>query len=1210
MARKRRIAEEVDDEFDDELAAPPRARRKGRLLRRLGVLALLLAALVAAAPTLVGKLGLANWLLGQALPPGTVSAKCRDASFSWIGAQQVAGIEVADAAGQPLLSADSIVVDRSLIALAGDPQNAGRILLTRPIAYVEMRAQSSNLEEVLARFAEKTRAAGEAMSETAGASPTIAAIEVVDGVILGRDAKTGQEWRVERLTATAAPAAGGAWDVSGSGVLLLKPSTAPPEPAPAEGAPAAETPGRFKFQMQTGEAGVRRLEIVADRLPLVPLEPLLARSLPGARLGGVGSADLRATLGEGRAAGLATVAVAGKLDAADVQVTADALAGDAVELKQISLALDGSVQASAGGTRLSAKQLSLRSDWAQADFAGECDVAELATMTLRSLPTRDGSLTIRVDLPRLTAMLPRALSLRPGVRVDAGELEVTAKTAATDGARRWIVAAAIDGLSGTDGRRPIRWTQPVEAGFDLADSPTGPQLQKAMLSTPFAQVAAQADAAGAASGFAGTLSFNLGDAVRELGQLVDLSEWEQRGAGQGKFRFQGAGDALSLTAEMDLADVDVSRLGRPVWVDEKLHLDLAASGLRRGLAVERINTAKLSMRGPSDRLTAELLAPIVTGMPDQLWAIRVDGAGPLESWAGRLRPWTSALPERLAGDATLKAAVRARTGQVEASDVQLAVDRFEYGSGGVRIVEPRLEAVGDFSWNAAAAAIESRSLQASTTTVAAKAQGLSVRLSGGGPPALRGTVAYRADLARLAGWGLWDSTAGSLEPRGQMVGRLQLDSTAQSASGSFSATIEPFELVRRGAPAEQALAWSEPQLQVGAEAAYAVDADRLDLANLRVEGRTIKLTGGGSVDRLRGEGLVRTDLNVAYDAAEFARLLAAYLGPHVRIEGASQARLQLNGRLRPGGLTVAPASTGPPPTIAGAAPHWSRLWQGASEAGWSAANVYGLPIGPTRVVGALRDGALSFEPLAMAVGTGRLDVQPRVLFDPQPMRVQIAPGQIATRIGVTPEVSQQMLKFAAPILAGATQSEGEFSAVLDGFDMPASDPKQLRAAGRVTIHNLSIQPGPIIQDVARIVKQLESVGKGRPLEAVAGAPLRGVTMTDRTIDVQAVDGRIYHRNLEFLIDDVPVRSYGSVGFDETLALVIEVPVQQKWLGNRRGLEQLAGQTIQIPVKGTFSKPKVDEQAVAQLSGQLLQNAAQGVLGEELNKALDKLFKPR
>jgi hypothetical protein len=117
-------------------------------------------------------------------------------------------------------------------------------------------------------------------------------------------------------------------------------------------------------------------------------------------------------------------------------------------------------------------------------------------------------------------------------------------------------------------------------------------------------------------------------------------------------------------------------------------------------------------------------------------------------------------------------------------------------------------------------------------------------------------------------------------------------------------------------------------------------------------------------------------------------------------------------------------------------------------------------------------------------------------------------------------------------------------------------------------------------------------------------------MTERAIDIQVVDGRVYHRNLEFLIDDVPVRSQGSVGFDETLALVIDVPIQAKWVGSKPALKPLIGQVLQIPVSGTFDKPRIDERAIGAFLAQAAQTAASGLLGDELNKALDKLLRPK
>ena len=103
-------------------------------------------------------------------------------------------------------------------------------------------------------------------------------------------------------------------------------------------------------------------------------------------------------------------------------------------------------------------------------------------------------------------------------------------------------------------------------------------------------------------------------------------------------------------------------------------------------------------------------------------------------------------------------------------------------------------------------------------------------------------------------------------------------------------------------------------------------------------------------------------------------------------------------------------------------------------------------------------------------------------------------------------------------------------------------------------------------------------------------------------------GRVYHRELEFEIDDVPIRSRGSVGFDQSLALVFEITLQEKWLGKH--LRSLAGQAVQIPVQGTFENPRLDSRAISDLLSHFVQEAATQVIGDEVNRQLEKLFRGR
>jgi hypothetical protein len=47
--------------------------------------------------------------------------------------------------------------------------------------------------------------------------------------------------------------------------------------------------------------------------------------------------------------------------------------------------------------------------------------------------------------------------------------------------------------------------------------------------------------------------------------------------------------------------------------------------------------------------------------------------------------------------------------------------------------------------------------------------------------------------------------------------------------------------------------------------------------------------------------------------------------------------------------------------------------------------------------------------------------------------------------------------------------------------------------------------------------------------------------------------------------------------------------------------------LEFPIHGTLEKPRVDDQALSRLAGQALGGAATGILTEELNRGLQRLF---
>jgi hypothetical protein len=203
-----------------------------------------------------------------------------------------------------------------------------------------------------------------------------------------------------------------------------------------------------------------------------------------------------------------------------------------------------------------------------------------------------------------------------------------------------------------------------------------------------------------------------------------------------------------------------------------------------------------------------------------------------------------------------------------------------------------------------------------------------------------------------------------------------------------------------------------------------------------------------------------------------------------------------------------------------------------------------------------------------------------------------------------------MLKYVAPVLAGATQSDGQFSMQLDGTRVPLADSKKADVAGKLSVHSVRVVPGAMANQLIGVAQQVEALARRRDPTAVTAKQVTLLNIRDQQVNFRVIEGRVHHQNLEFQVNDITLRSQGSVGFDQTVQLTLHVPIQDSWIAKEPLLAGFKGQSLQIPVSGTLTHPQLDQRAIASLSQQLLQGAAQQAIGGELNKALDKIFKPR
>ena len=193
----------------------------------------------------------------------------------------------------------------------------------------------------------------------------------------------------------------------------------------------------------------------------------------------------------------------------------------------------------------------------------------------------------------------------------------------------------------------------------------------------------------------------------------------------------------------------------------------------------------------------------------------------------------------------------------------------------------------------------------------------------------------------------------------------------------------------------------------------------------------------------------------------------------------------------------------------------------------------------------------------------------------------------------------------APILSDATVAKGSLSITMDGGRIPLGNPRAGDASGKLALR-AQARPGPLAQQFLVVFGELTTIlrqGLPSKLTEQSGSLL---SVDDSNVEFRLVNGRIYHRGLTFVVGTTPITPHGSVGLDETISMVADVPVQAKLLGIDLSLGTMEGATVQIPIEGTLERPLLDRHFLDQIAGRMLQGATKGVLINGV-KTLEKLL---
>jgi len=1166
----------------------------------------ILGALVWFAPTIILNSPLKNTLIATAAGDFQGAIQVGSVSAGWLSPLSARGVVVYDAAGERLAEAASVVVDKSLVSLLRNYRDLGTIRVQSPVVNLVLRPDGSNLEDALAPWL----APSEEPSAEIGC-----VVEIQQGLIEVTDVAARRVWSAENLALTLDLPRDAASPLTLHMQTDVNPRTG------VAGVLATE------LLWQRGDAaalaGKGNVSLTARALPIELSTPLVHRFASDLSLAGLLDGDVKVGWGE--------TGETLRMDALTVQGLALAaprwLGPDQIRLQSVRAA--GEVERR--GTSWQIQPTVIESDLGKLQLRGGAVVSGQApTGAMQGVleALRHGRFTLdgHVDLARIAAMLPNTLHIRPGTHVATGQIAMGFRSESTAQGLRWDSRVAASDLSAMYEGRRITWEQPIVLSMSAREANQEIVFENVACESSFLQVNAQ----GSSTQGTATLQGDLSQLVSELSRFVDLGEINMAGRLQAQANWQPAGaNRIKIDASGTAEQFQLVSASQLPWREDRLAVTLSGTGAWEALDWRAVEQASLHVESGQDVLDVHVLPSPTGSVRDQDWPVRVSLTGELSSWLARVQPFVSLSDWQISGAAKMTAEGAASTNHLLISKADVQVKELRASNGSLFLNEPAVQVTAAGAWRRQDQAFTASEATLASSSLAFRAQDVLARPTAAGWQ-LAGNVHYRGDVGKVAAWFHDPQQPATQTFAGQAAGQVQLNVDNGITAGQFSADVSDFTYqTRNGASANTSgnaaeaawnTVWQEPRIKLATSFTHDPQADEVRFARLEAAGETVSLAAQGKLSQPATRCFAELEGQLAYDLQKVSTRLRSRLGDNVQLAGQGTRPFSFRGPLISAAADAPPSSQlhpvsidprQPPATTATMSALAEMLAQ--ASLGWTSAAVHGFDVGAGELDAKLAEGRLSIAPLDLPVSDGRVRLTPELQLNRSPQLLTLAPGQVIEQVRISPQMCSTWLKYIAPLVADAAAAEGRFSVALQKAVIPLSGPNSGDVEGVLEVHQAQIGPGPLSQQLLMLAAQIRALAEGRVWDGRGLLDEQWLQLPAQRVAFRLAENRVYHQGLELAVKDVVMRTSGSVGTDQTLSMVAEIPIREEWLGTNRYLQSLRGENLQIPIHGTLSQPRLDQRALQQITQQTVTGAATRVLQDEANRqlkrGLEKLFGP-
>ncbi|MFT7514453.1 MAG: translocation and assembly module TamB, partial [Candidatus Omnitrophota bacterium] len=866
------------------------------------------------------------------------------------------------------------------------------------------------------------------------------------------------------------------------------------------------------------------------------------------------------------ATGSQAVSFSGFVTTDALKMTGGALGADAPDIGEVKFVFEGAKDQA--GVRF--KETTLRSVYARMDVGGDLPTEGTGTLNLEG----------NVQLAKLANAFPHTLKIQQGLALESGVLDIRAALSTAGKTLGVDAEATIDQLAGTltdtNGQ-----TRAVSLGDAVTVKVKGTAAEKDLNIETLSLVSSFLNGSGSGNldKLNITLDARLAEALAEASKFVDLGPLQAKGDAHLVLSMhKQADDDRKLTLDVSSESLFFAKGAQVLLPRQAIALGVIANtDIPEAGFLSVVKTAQISMQSQlaNGRITAKnMVLPKTEGdqkTPMTFGSLGIGTTINLDMLSAMLPAPKEGDPMVLGGMATLSGSLQQEGGALSTEKFELRAKKFSYQKGPQQYAQDELVLSTGISVDPEKKQAVLTNLSTAFGVGTITAPSITIANWEDAVNTLTAAVNAQIDIQKTMVTVASFTGAKEVVPvTGAAVLNLQMQPTDSGSILGTDLTISNFAYRMKNDKVIQ-----EAVVKLNGQVALARDQSAVQVNQMSFQTEPFSLSGTAALKDLKTNGRVTAKGAFAYDLVKITPYIKMFTGQDIAPIGKHDEPFVLDFPLgSKTGEVQAP---------------------GYFKSGFNVDQLvmYGLDIRNLDIPLVLSNQQFSAS-IEAGLNEGELRFYPTVRLDlPKPTLTIPTNSLVLSQIKLNNEVSNDLLGKIHPLFKGASVGNGKMDLTMDYLEVPTGDKvmDEIRFAGTIALTNV----------------QLATSGMLDLLMSVIQAKEKEYMLKHQDITFVAEKGRITCSPLTFKAKGRDVVLHGSIGFDQTVAYLVSLPVTEDLVG-KEAFKFLEGQFISVPIGGTVSKPKIDRAAFqSEVSGLVkgaLKKGATDLLQKEAGKFLD------